>query len=128
MDYEKVRDRALDRLNTGWTQGAFARDAGGKAMGDEGVLLWDMPLNAEDGACSWCMAGAVSAAIKELYPALGPHGLLEELLFFEGQWGSVNRQYVDGQPDMTFFNDAEERCEDEVLSSLRRMDFSGEVV
>ena len=126
MDYEKVRDRALDLLKTGWTQGAFARDAGGKSLGDEYADMLSIPSE-EEGATCWCLMGSVCVALEEICGD-DHHTFRHQFHLFELRWELDNKRFIDEDTDMTSFNDGEETQEDEVLSSLRRMDFSGEVV
>lgn len=100
--------RGLKRIESGWTQGATARNL-------HGLSLSGMRLDADaDGACAWCMVGAF-CDVKVDRVWNGVCGLLRDAIIVLGLAG---RSPVVGS--LTMWNDTEGRTRGEVLSVYRR--------
>ena len=117
-----VRDRAIQILQIGWCQGALAAypDEQGELeayMGSD----WETPTP-EQGACQWCLVGAVMAAMREQGVSMGV-GQRQLWLNFEHHWCKAN--WGDDEDPSTMnlvgWNDQEGRTVDEVIASLQRM-------
>ena len=94
MTTKEILQEAHSYIEKGWTQKAYARDAGGK------------PVDAKDpDACSWCAVGALQVANSE-------QGRLVEL------WRFLD-SFID-QPLSSGFNDHPETTQDDVLNLFEK--------
>ena len=106
MNAEKVADvlfRAADRVQfQGWTQGTYARDAGG------------VPVRAgHPDAAQWCVRGALKV------DAPSPYWLHKTLYTFAGYLIAASGPRVDSVNVMAW-NDDRERTAGEVADAMRR--------
>lgn len=117
-----VRDRAIQIIQIGWCQGVLAAypDEQGELeafRGDD----WETPTP-ERGACQWCLAGAVMAAMRELGVPMGV-GQRQPWLDFQHHWCKANLGADEDPSTMNLvgWNDQEGRTVDEVVHSLKRI-------
>ena len=79
----------------------------------------------EEGACRWCMSGAIFAAMRELgYPSVDQHGPQYAARWqgFSHAWRRANNITLEDPVDtIVEYNDYPGRTKSEVLESLRRM-------
>ena len=125
-----IRDRAIELLEIGWTQGVLAVYTDGSFYGDSGDNYEEgygkdyRTPTPEEGACQWCLGGAVMAATREVDRE---HGFMkgedafeeyDELwLEFSRQWKEDNVLYV----SPVGYNDGTLTTRDDVIGTLRRM-------
>ena len=111
-----VRDRAVDLIEQGWTRGELCQMADGSTFQGEDH---ETP-GPEEGACSWCLAGAIFAALRDLgYPSADQHGPQ-----YKARWEGFTHAWrqANGRTDtIVEFNDDIETDREQVLESLRRM-------
>lgn len=97
----QILNDAADLVSRGWTQRTYARDA------QRAPCPWDSP-----DAASWCMSGAVSRAARSVGDEVASAA-------YEFCWRFMG--------DMSAWNDAPERTQDEVVRKLRAMAIKAEV-
>ena len=126
-----IRDRAIELLEIGWMQGSLAAYADGRAYvfsdddHEEGYGEDHKTPTPDEGACKWCLGGAVMAATRELDRE---HGFMkgedakEE---YDYLWGEFTRWWRRDNNKRhvypTEYNDAKETTRDDVIGTLRRM-------
>ena len=125
-----IRDRSIELLEIGWMQGSLAAYADGrvyKYTDDDAVVAYGedhMTPTPDEGACQWCLGGAVMAATREIDRK---HGFMKGEDAFEEYdelWKEFSRQWNEGNGlsmRPVDYNDAKETTRDDVIESLRRM-------
>ena len=124
-----IRDRAIELLEIGWTQGALAVYEDGQNYGDSDDQEEDYGEDfktptPDEGACQWCLGGAVMAATREIDRQEGFMLQEDEFQEYADLWNEFLVRWLRDNDLHVYpvdYNDAKERTSDEVIGTLRRM-------
>lgn len=124
-----IRDRAIELMEIGWTQGVLAVYDDGREYGitdddEDGDGLDHKTPTPEEGACQWCLSGAIMAATREVDREQDFMEGVDEYREYRDLWDAFSTQWQEDNNQHVHpvdYNDAQERTFDDVIGTLRRM-------